>query len=172
MRFNDTEIHGLHTVSLEPHRDSRGSFCELYSLKKFLGFKDISLINISVSREAGTIRGLHYQKFPFGQIKYVVCLKGRIFDVAVDIRQDSPTYGRHFSKDLHEDSAEGIFIPFGLAHGWQAISDEATILYVVFGTGYEPKSEMGLRYNDPKLGIKWPLEPTTISERDGSWPLL
>jgi len=175
MRFIQTDIKGLVIVELEPRIDERGFFTEAFIATPFAenGLKsDFHRCHFSMSEKAGTIRGMHYQAEPCGQTKLIYCLKGKVMDVVVDIRDGSPSYGHHFSIALSEDGNRAFYIPDGFAHGVQALTDRATIMYMVAGGDYSPKHERGLRPDDPALGIRWPLPIVNVSPRDLSWPLL
>lgn len=175
MRFTTTDIEGLVIVELEPRIDSRGFFSEAFVASAFKanGLKsDFIRCHFSMSEKAGTIRGMHYQAAPHAQTKLVYCLRGKVLDVAVDVRPDSSTFGRHVSIALSENGHRALYIPEGFAHGVQALSDRATIMYLVSGGEYVPAAEHGLRPDDPALSIRWPLPMVNVSPRDLSWPLL
>ena len=127
--------------------------------------------NLSTNLKAGTVRGLHFQHTPHGETKLVQCAKGSIYDVVVDIREESPTYLQWAGVELSDSNGMMIYVPAGFAHGYQTLSDAANVVYLV-SEFYAPEAEGGLRYNDPKLAIKWPLAVSAISEKDGQWPLL
>ena len=114
---------------------------------------------------------MHYQHEPHAEVKLVRCVKGSIYDVIVDLRKDSPTYLQWFGTELSEENGVMIYVPKGFAHGYQSLSEGATALYMV-STNYFPDSEDGLRFNDPKLSIKWPLAVVSVSDKDAKWPLL
>jgi len=127
--------------------------------------------NISTNLKAGTVRGFFYRYAAHREAKLVQCVKGSIYDVVVDIREESATYLRWTGVELSDSNGVMIYVPEGFAHGYQTLSDGANVLYLV-SEFYTPEVEGGLRYNDPKLGIKWPLAVSDISEKDGRWPLL
>ena len=175
MRFIQTDINGLVIVELEPRTDERGFFTEAFVASPFAaqGLKfNFHRCHFSMSEKAGTIRGMHYQAEPCGQVKLIYCLKGKVLDVAVDVRAGSTSYGHHVSIALSEDGNRALYIPDGFAHGVQALTDRATIMYMVAGGDYSPKHERGLRPDDPALGIRWPLPMVNVSPRDLTWPLL
>jgi dTDP-4-dehydrorhamnose 3,5-epimerase len=127
--------------------------------------------NISTNLKAGTVRGLHFQHAPHSEVKLVQCVKGSIYDVVVDARKESETYLQWAGIELSEENGVMIYVPPGFAHGYQTLTDAANVLYLV-SEFYTPELEGGLRYDDPKLGIRWPRAVSDISEKDGRWPLL
>ena len=156
--------------------DDRGIFVETYSLRNFAdaGSKEIFVQdNHSVSRRKGTVRGLHFQTPPFAQGKLIRVVRGAIFDVAVDIRRGSPTFGKHASARISAENWMQIFIPPGFAHGLMTLEPDTEILYKV-SNFYSPDHEMGLLWNDPALAIEWPLPQSeaSLSPRDGAYGLL
>jgi dTDP-4-dehydrorhamnose 3,5-epimerase len=155
--------------------DLRGSFTEILSASgplASLGVGPVVQVNLSESEQAGTVRGMHWQSYPHGQAKLVYCMRGRVFDVAIDVREGSPSRCRHIGVQLSEDEPVGLFIPSGFAHGWQALTDRARILYVVFGAPWTPASERGASFDDEAIRIGWPVPVTLVSDRDRSWPSL
>lgn len=174
MKFAKLPFEGALLVSLEKRSDERGMFARAYCKQEFeaQGISiDIVQSNISLNERAGIVRGMHFQRPPHAEVKLVRCTRGAIFDVIVDIREDSPTYGRWYGVELSEENGLLIVVPKGFAHGYQALTDGATAFYMV-STAYAPNSEGGLRHDDPSLGIKWPLQVTEASEKDKNWPLL
>ena len=127
--------------------------------------------NISTNACAGTVRGMHFQREPNAEVKLVRCTKGAIYDVIVDMREGSDTYLRWFGAELSEENALTMYVPKGFAHGYQALSDGATVFYMV-SAFYAPESEGGLRFDDPKLSIRWPRIVADISDKDAKWLLL
>ncbi len=163
-----TLLEGAFTVKTNPFEDERGSFNRLFcseELQEILHGKEIRAINFSHTREIGTIRGLHFQKKPFAEIKMVRCLRGKVFDVMVDIRQESPTFGLWHGELLTPESHTMMFIPEGFAHGFQVLEQDSELLYLHTAV-YSKECESGIRFDDPTLEISWPLEPVNISERD------
>ncbi len=151
------------------HADDRGWFSETYSARRLaeLGITcDFPQDNQSWSRRAGTVRGLHFQRPPHAQAKLISCLKGRIFDVVVDIRVGSPSFGRSLTIEL-TDQGEQLFVPVGFAHGFATLTDDTIVAYKVSGL-YEPTADAGLAWNDPALGIDWPVAEgeAIVSARD------
>ena len=150
--------------------DDRGYFSELFNTKNLPFNFNVVQINISQSKR-GVIRGLHFQREPYSQAKYVSVIRGSIYDVALDLRQDSSTFGRWAAYELSEDNCLSLFIPRGFAHGFQALEDNTLVLYAV-DNYYHPESESGIKWDDPELGISWPVKPWIISRKDMSWPTL
>ncbi|HUB94576.1 MAG TPA: dTDP-4-dehydrorhamnose 3,5-epimerase [Stellaceae bacterium] len=158
------------------HADSRGFFSEAYSKR---AYAEIGIVNEfvqdnhSLSRKKGVVRGLHFQIEPFAQAKLLRVLRGAVFDVVVDIRTGSPTYGQHIATVLSDEDWNQIFIPAGFAHGFCTMQEETEILYKV-DHYYAPAHERGIRWNDPALGIAWPISKTEaeLSEKDKMLPLL
>lgn len=175
MKFHPTPIDGLFVMESNVIGDERGSFMRLYcapSQKAELGFtKDIAQINRSITAKKGSIRGLHYQRFPALEAKTVRCLRGRVFDVAVDLRNDSKTFLQSFAIELDGSKGFALMIPEGFAHGFQTLEDDCEMLYL-HGAPYAKEHEGGLRYDDPALGIQWPLPAGTLSPRDQSFEFI
>jgi dTDP-4-dehydrorhamnose 3,5-epimerase len=169
-----TAISDLLVLESTPHIDSRGAFCRLFcttELQSILGGKRIEQINHSRTVTVGAIRGLHFQYPPHSEVKFVRCIKGRVWDVAVDLRSTSPTFLSWFAQELSPESNRTMLIPEGFAHGFQVLESNSELLY--FHTAsYEPNAEGGLRYSDPRLAISWPLAAMDVSYRDSTHPLL
>jgi dTDP-4-dehydrorhamnose 3,5-epimerase len=174
MRLEQTQIADLWAVRLEWQDDARGSFTRLFchdefSLKGITGmFVQTSL---SVSRQLGTLRGMHMQRAPFAETKLVSCVRGAIYDVVVDMRHDSPTYLRWQAFELSQAGDLALCIPKGCLHGFQTLADDCGVLYQM-DAPYSSIHADGVRYDDPALNIEWPVEVTVISERDLNWPQL
>ena len=165
-----TPIPGLMVVETTPHVDARGAFARLYcerELSAFIGQRRIVQINHSCTLTAGAVRGLHFQSPPQSEVKLVRCLKGRVWDVAVDLRRGSSTFLRWHAAELTPNNARMMVIPEGFGHGFQVIDPGSELLYL-HTAFYTPALEGGLRYDDPKLGISWPLSVTDLSERDAN----
>jgi dTDP-4-dehydrorhamnose 3,5-epimerase len=174
MRFAPIALAGAYLIHLEPRADERGSFARAFCAKEFAAKGlETALVqaNISVNTRAGTLRGLHFQRAPHAEVKLVRCIKGAIYDVIVDLRRESPTYLSWFGAELSEANGIMIYVPKGFAHGYQALTDDATLFYMV-SAFYAPSSEAGLRFDDPKLAIAWPRAVSNISDKDARWPLL
>lgn len=169
-----TPLLGLVHVTSHPHEDARGSFARLFceqELSAVLGGRRIVQINHSRTRTRGAIRGLHFQRAPHAEMKLVRCLKGRVWDVAVDLRAGSSTFLRWHATELAGTDWRMVVIPQGCAHGFQVLEPESELLYL-HTAAYTPAAEAGVRHDDPRLAIRWPLPATDVSERDRSHPLL
>lgn len=176
MFVQDLPIAGLKVIRADRIEDTRGYFTEVFNRNKFLGAGlPIAFVqdNESLSRKSGTIRGLHFQLPPRGQGKLVRVLKGRIFDVAVDIRKDSETFGKHVSVELSAENQLQFWIPSGFAHGFCTLEPECLVTYKVTDF-FVPELDSGIAWNDPALEIEWPITEgrATLSEKDRSHPTL
>jgi dTDP-4-dehydrorhamnose 3,5-epimerase len=169
-----TDIVGLTKIPNVTSKDSRGSFTKLYSQDLYqtndFDFK-IAQINLSVTEEIGTVRGLHYQLPPSSERKVIRCLRGRVFDVVVDIRRDSSSFLKYETFELSEDGGFALHVPTGCAHGFQVLDGPAELLYL-HSEEYRPDHEAGINPFDPQLLINWPVDVTQMSERDKSFPSL
>ncbi|WP_416137161.1 dTDP-4-dehydrorhamnose 3,5-epimerase [Halomonas sp. HK25] len=174
MKFIKTDLKDAYLIELEPRGDDRGFFARSMCRDEF---SEVALEsnfvqqNTSVSAHRGTLRGMHFQRAPFGEDKLVRCISGAIVDVIVDIRKESPTYLQHQMFELTSRNRLQLYVPKGFAHSFMTLEDNVEVNYLVT-TPYTPASEDGLRYDDEELGIVWPLPVTVISEKDASWPLL
>jgi dTDP-4-dehydrorhamnose 3,5-epimerase len=169
-----TPIDGLLLVRRKPLEDARGSLTRLFCAEEFsaLGlFSSISQINHSVTRRTGSIRGMHFQHPPHAEHKLVTCLKGGVFDVAVDLRAGSPTFLRWHGETLTAENAASLYVPAGFAHGFQAMTDDCELIYL-HSQPYRPDAEGALNAFDPALAIDWPLPVADMSERDRNHPNL
>jgi dTDP-4-dehydrorhamnose 3,5-epimerase len=174
MRLSATPLAGALLVELEAHADERGFFARSYCREEFLGAgvdARFDQCSISYNARRGTLRGLHWQAEPHGEEKLVRCTAGAIFDVIVDLRPDSPTRHSWFGLELDAANRRALYVPKGFAHGFISLRDDSEVLYMISAT-YEPAVARGLRWNDPVLGIVWPLAPTVISARDAGFALL
>lgn len=174
MQVTQTGLEGLVVIEPDVYADERGHFFEGYSVAAYakVGI-DESFVQMNQSfSQAGVLRGLHFQAPPFAQSKLVRCLRGRLYDVAVDIRKSSATYGQFFGLELSQENKKILYVPAGFAHGFCAVTD-CELMYLCGLSGYEKSAEGGLRYDDPTLSIVWPLQgQPRVNERDSSWPLL
>ena len=175
MEFKETSIKGVYIIEPKVFNDARGYFFEAWKQTEFnekIGKVDFIQDNESKSSR-GVLRGLHYQKGEWSQSKLVRVIKGCVLDVAVDIRSSSPTFGQHVMVELSEQNKRQFFIPRGFAHGFLVLSDEAIFTYKV-DNAYAPQAEAGILWNDPELGIKWPVEGMEVltSDKDMKLPLL
>ena len=175
MKITPLDIEGAYLIEREEFRDERGSFARQFckrELEKFGIDFDIKQCNVSKNTKKGVLRGLHYQKEPYPEIKMVSCLKGGVFDVIADIRPDSKTYLKWIGTELTEDNGKALYIPAGVAHGFQTLTEDATVFYQL-GEFFMPDYYAGVRWNDPKLNIAWPeCEKRLINERDANYALL
>jgi len=174
MIFNETTLKDAWLIDLQPRGDDRGMFARTFCRDEFAahGLETVYVQqNMSVSALKGTLRGMHFQRQPDAEVKVIRCVRGRILDVIVDMRPDSPSYLKHEGFELSAANRRELYVPRGFAHGFMTLEDDVEVTYLVSAV-YTPAAEGGLRYNDPKLGISWPLEVTTISDKDQVWPLL
>lgn len=174
MRFEPLVLYGAYLIHPEPKEDERGSFTRLFDADLFAGNGLVSHFpqqSLSCNLGKGTLRGMHYQKEPHGEAKLVRCSRGRICDVIVDIRKDSPTYLKHTAIELSEQNAIQLYIPRGFAHGFLTLEENSHIEYMIDKV-YVPEAQSGLRFDDPKLNIEWPASIEVISERDRNFALL
>jgi dTDP-4-dehydrorhamnose 3,5-epimerase len=174
VRFEPTQLAGAYLIHLEPRVDERGLFARTFCAREF-GAQGLETAyvqtNISTNARAGTVRGLHFQRAPDAEVKLVRCVKGALYDVIVDMREGSSTYLRWFGAELSDNNGIAMYAPKGFAHGYQALTDGATVFYLV-SAFYAPQAEGGLRFDDPKLAIKWPRAVSDVSDKDAQWPLL
>lgn len=175
MEYLETEIKGVFIIEPKVFKDARGYFMEAWKQAEFdehVG-KTVFIQDNESKSSYGVLRGLHYQKGDASQAKLVRVIKGKVLDVAVDIRKSSPTFGKHVMVELSEDNKRQFFIPRGFAHGFLVLSDEAIFTYKV-DNPYAPQCDAGIRWNDPDLGIEWPIDPVKVqtSEKDLKQPLL
>jgi dTDP-4-dehydrorhamnose 3,5-epimerase len=171
MIFKSTAIPGLVVVELDRHDDERGFFARSWCAEEFrrAGLPDqLAQCNVSWNRGRHTLRGMHWQAAPHGEAKFVRCTSGALFDVAIDLRVESPTYLRHFSTELNSINRSAVFIPSGLAHGFLTLADETEVLYQM-DVPYVDGLTRGARWDDPAFGIDWPATPAVISDRDSGY---
>jgi dTDP-4-dehydrorhamnose 3,5-epimerase len=177
VQITDLAIPDVKLVQLKVHGDSRGFFMETFreaDWRPIVGEQPFIQDNQSLSAAMGTVRGLHYQLPPFAQAKLVQALRGRILDVAIDLRRDSPTFGRHVTLELAAGDGQQMFVPEGFAHGFMTLEPDSMVAYKVTAP-YEPKFERGIAWDDPDLAIAWPAAlkaGAILSPRDRQWPRL
>jgi dTDP-4-dehydrorhamnose 3,5-epimerase len=174
MRFHATPISGLFVAETTPFTDERGSFARLFcdqELAEIFGDRKVTQINQSITRSVGAIRGLHFQTAPHAEMKLVRCLEGRVWDVAVDLRKDSPTFLQWHAEELSPSDMKMMVIPEGFAHGFQTLEPNSRLLYL-HTASYAPSAEGGVRFDDPMVDIAWPRDPVDLSSRDALHPLL
>lgn len=174
MIFTETKLSGSYVIGLEPYTDERGWFARTYCKNEFAAIghdAEWVQLNHSYTKQSGAIRGMHYQLPPFSEIKLVRCIAGAVFDVIIDLRAGSPTFLQGFGTEISAANKNMMYIPAGFAHGFQTLSDDAELIYH-HSQFYKPDVEGGISYDDPKVKIEWPLDLTTISERDMEHPFL
>ena len=174
MLFEQLNVKDAWVITPQPIEDSRGFFSRIVCEKEFSdhGLQNHWLQqNIAFNHVKGTLRGMHYQKGEAAEIKVVRCTRGSVYDVIVDFRKESSTYLQWAGEELSVDNHKMLYVPQGFAHGYITLSDCAEITYLV-SAFYTPGREAGIRYDDPKIGIEWPMDPVSISEKDSSWPYL
>lgn len=171
MIFTETKLKGAFIIELERKKDERGFFARAFCQKEFEahGLKPmIAQANVAHNVRQGTMRGMHFQYPPAAETKLVRCTRGAILDIIVDLRPDSPTFLQHIEVEMNEDNQRALYVPERFAHGYQVLRDNTDTSYQV-GEFYTPGCEGGLMYNDPALGLKWPLPVSVISEKDRAW---
>ena len=168
MIFKETPLRGAYLIEPEPYTDDRGLFARTFCKNEFARLnhkKEFVQFNHSRTLKKGTIRGMHYQLPPYSEIKLIRCIRGRVFDAIIDIRKDSATFLQHFTVELSEQNMLSLYIPEGFAHGFQTLEDNTELIYH-HTAYYVPGHEAGIRYNDPLVGINWPLPVSEITEKD------
>jgi dTDP-4-dehydrorhamnose 3,5-epimerase len=174
MTFTPTGLEGSYVIDPAPYRDERGWFARFYCKTEFAAIghtKEWVQMNHSFTRDKGALRGLHYQQPPFREIKLVRCIAGSVYDVMIDLRNGSASFLQSFSIELSAENKKMLYIPEGFAHGFQVLSEDTELIYL-HSEYYSSGAESGLRYDDPRLGIVWPMPVTVLSERDAAHPLL
>jgi dTDP-4-dehydrorhamnose 3,5-epimerase len=172
MRFHEAPLHGAYLIEPERRGDDRGFFARFFCEKEFAAAgaeTRFVQINNSLSARRGTLRGMHYQLAPSAEVKVVRCLQGSLYDVIADLRPDSPTFGHWFGAELNSENRLMMYVPRGCAHGLLTLADDTEALYLV-SDSYAPDRERGMRFDDPWLGIEWPIAPVEISPKDRAWP--
>ncbi len=174
MKFFPTPLQDAYLIELTPFKDDRGSFARTFCMKEFAQIghtKPFMQINHSINTHKGTVRGMHFQRQPHREIKLVRCIKGKVYDVIIDLRKNSPTFLQHFGVELSKDNDLMLYVPEGFAHGFQSLEDHSELLYNSTEY-YTPTSEGGVRFDDPLFGIQWKLPPVNVSPKDQIHPLL
>jgi dTDP-4-dehydrorhamnose 3,5-epimerase len=172
--FTETKLQGAFVIDIDRREDDRGFFARTFCQHEFEehGLKPvIAQANLAFNRRKGTLRGMHFQYPPAPETKLVRCTRGAILDIIVDLRPESPTYLDHVAVELSADNCRALYVPERFAHGYQVLEDVTETTYQV-GEFYTPGAEGGLRFDDPALGLTWPLPVSEISEKDAAWPLL
>lgn len=174
MLFVEVSVIGAKVIDPTPHADDRGRFMRAWCAREFaehgIEFSPVQA-NMGFSDKKGTVRGMHFQEAPALEAKLVRCTKGSIFDVVLDLRPRSPSYGRWYGVALSAENGRMLFLPEGCAHGYQTLEDETEMHYMTSAV-YKPDVARGVRFDDPAFKIKWPLAATVVSAQDRSWPLL
>lgn len=174
MRFTKTDLSGVWIIDPDPHEDDRGRFMRAWCSREFeehgLAFRPVQA-NMGLSTRRGTVRGMHFQEAPAREAKLVRCTHGAVFDVAIDLRAGSPSYAKWCGAELSAKNGRMLFVPEGLAHGYQTLEDHSEIYYMT-SAFYVPSLVRGVRYDDPEFNVLWPLGATAVSEQDLKWPLM
>jgi dTDP-4-dehydrorhamnose 3,5-epimerase len=174
MIFTKTSLEGAFVIEIQKLEDERGFFARTFCQREFQEHglnPNMAQCNVSYNKTKGTLRGMHFQHAPVQEAKLIRCLRGSVFDVAVDLREGSPTFGRWHGVELNERNEREFFIPEGFAHGFQTLTDDAELLYQ-HTMPYTPGSEGGVRFDDPMIAIAWPLPVTVVSDRDLRLPTI
>ena len=175
MFFKETKLKGAYIIEIEKIDDERGFFARSWCKKEFenIGLNtNLVQCNLSYNKTKGTLRGMHYQVKPYEEVKLIRCIKGKIYDVIIDLRKDSDTYKQWIGVELSDKNSRLLYVPEGFAHGYQTLEDDTYVFYQVTEF-YTPKSEKGVRWDEPDIAIKWPIEENiVISEKDKSWSKL
>lgn len=173
MRFIETPLQDARLIQLEKRGDDRGFFARTFCTQEFeragLVSKFVQMNN-SLSAKKGTLRGMHYQLAPHGEVKVVRCIKGAIWDCIADLRPDSPTFGKWFGVELTAENRDALYVPRGFAHAILTLEHNTEVLYLV-SDFYAPAAERGVRFDDPWIGVEWPIDPVELSDKDRNWPL-
>jgi len=172
MKFQPTPLQGSYLIDVIKLEDSRGFFSRAFSVEDFekKGLETHFVqFNNSLSHKKGTLRGMHYQLPPSSEVKLVRCIRGSLYDVILDLRENSPTFGKSFGAKLSADNRRMMYVPKGFAHGFLTLTDDAEVFYAVSNT-YDNELERGIRWNDPTFQIEWPFEPVVLSDRDLQHP--
>jgi len=172
LTFTQTRLKDAFVIEPVVNADERGHFIRTFCGREFeargLGSRTAQA-NLSFNFKKGTLRGMHIQKAPHSEAKLVSCVRGAVHDIIVDLREGSPTYKDWFGIDLTEDNLRSLYVPGGFAHGYLTLEDRTSVSYLV-SEFYTPGSETGLRHDDPALGLKWPIPPILVSDKDLNWP--
>jgi dTDP-4-dehydrorhamnose 3,5-epimerase len=173
MRFTEIALKGAWVIDPKLHEDDRGRFMRAWCAREFAehGIDFLpAQANMGYSARKGTVRGMHFQEAPALEAKVVRCTKGAIFDVVIDLRQESPSYGEWYGAELSAENGRMLYVPEHCAHGYQTL-EECTEIYYMTSGFYTPSTVRGVRFDDPVYGIQWPLVATVVSEQDRNWPL-
>jgi dTDP-4-dehydrorhamnose 3,5-epimerase len=171
MIFSETRLAGAYTVDIDRRKDDRGYFARMFCADEFSAHglrSTVAQASVSFNAKRGTLRGLHFQYPPADETKYVRCTKGAVFDVIVDLRPESLTYLEHLAVVLSAENGRGLYVPKRFAHGFVTLENDAELTYLI-SESHVPNAEGGLRYDDPMLGVDWPLPARVVSSRDAAW---
>ena len=174
MKFTAAKLPGVWVVDLEQREDERGFLARTYCDREFAehGLNTRwPQSNLTHTKTRGMVRGLHFQREPQGEIKLLRCIRGAIWDVALDVRRDSPSFGQWEAFELSAENRRALYLPKGIAHGLQCLNDDCEVFYQM-GDIYAPQLATGIRWNDPALGIQWPIQEASVSDRDANLPFL
>lgn len=172
MIFVPTSLAGAYVLELDRRQDDRGFFARTWCRREFeqMGLSsELVQCSVSYNRRRGTLRGMHWQAAPYAETKLIRCTRGRIWDVIIDLRSDSPTYTKHFGVELSADSGRALYVPEGMAHGFVTLADECEVSYQM-SQFYEPAAARGVRWNDPSFNIDWPVRNPILHPRDATYP--
>lgn len=172
MQVSKVPLQDAYLIDVDRRVDHRGFFARTFCQREFQNHGLATVMvqsNLSHNDKKGTLRGMHYQAPPAEEAKLILCTRGRIYDVIVDVRSTSPTFTRWFGVELSADNNRMLYVPEGFAHGFITLEDDSDVMYQV-SQFYTPGQERGIRYDDPAIGIKWPRRVTVISEKDETWP--
>lgn len=172
MKFQETKLAGAYIIDLNLLHDERGFFARIFCRNEFEQHglvPELMQGNMSWNKSRGTLRGMHYQHYPYQETKFIRCTRGAIYDVIIDLRKESPTYKQWIGVELTSDNRTALFVPKDFAHGFITLQDDTEVFYLV-SQSYQPGSEEGIRWNDPQICIDWPFEPVCISAKDAGWP--
>ncbi len=173
MIFTETSLPGAYVIDVEPLEDERGFFARVWCVHELEAHGLVTKVaqsSIAFNHVRGTLRGMHWQVAPHAEVKLVRCLRGAVYDVIVDLREGSPTFGRWAAVELSSENRRALYVPEGFAHGYQTLTDETEVWYQM-SAPHAPHAARGFRWNDPRFGIEWPpAERRVMSERDRTWP--
>jgi dTDP-4-dehydrorhamnose 3,5-epimerase len=173
MKFTETKIHGVFVIELEKHEDDRGWFARAWCCEEFAAHglpTDLAQTNLSHNAQRGTVRGMHFQTAPHAEAKLVRCVAGAVHDIALDLRPESPTFKQSVATELSADNGRAVFLPEGIAHGFQTLTDDATLFYQM-SAPYAPEFARGVRWDDAAFQIEWPIAEAIVCEHDLAFPI-
>jgi dTDP-4-dehydrorhamnose 3,5-epimerase len=173
MKFTETKIHGVFVIELEKHEDDRGWFARAWCCEEFAAHglpTDLAQTNLSHNAQRGTVRGMHFQTAPHAEAKLVRCVAGGVHDIALDLRPESPTFKQFVATELSAGNGRAVFLPEGIAHGFQTLTDDATLFYQM-SAPYAPEFARGVRWDDAAFQIEWPIAEAIVCEHDLAFPI-